>query len=139
MSSGLKITKTRKSASRYGTGVAAPDYDGPPALLITGISQEVYDLIGEKMLWVDDRVTVIAPDLSDSRGESLLVDLDGGDPFSVPISHLTPIPKTRTVTLEVSADVDPRTLEVWRRGQEPYSVAAIEQRITHIDGEEVEP
>jgi len=135
MSSGLKITKTREGLLMQGEGITNPTYSGDPALVITGISQEVYDLIGEKMMWVDDEVTVIAPDLLDPTGERVLVHLEGVlNPFRVHISHLTPIPKTQTVTFEVPASVDPRTLEVWRRGLEPYSVAAIEQRITRRGG-----
>jgi len=54
MSSGLKITKTREHPGINEPGITDPDYSGPPALLITGISKEVYDLIGEEVMWVDD-------------------------------------------------------------------------------------
>jgi len=97
--SNVKIVKSREGLLMQGEGITNPTYSGDPALVITGISQEVYDLIEQDMLWWGHPVTVIAPDISDSTGECVFVDLDGGDPFSVHISRLTPIPETKTVTV----------------------------------------
>lgn len=135
-----KLVPTRESEDApvwpVFVGCCNPGNRGRPGVFIE-VPKHIYPLIGVEggAMAADRRVTVLG--YMNSDGFVQVSDLDGHSWWEDP-DVITPAPKTRTVTLEVDASVDPQHLSLFERGKEPYSGQDIPYRIVAIDSEEVD-
>jgi len=129
----LKVVKVREA--KDGAFVRHKLLTGDPYIAVR-VSQQVHDLIGEEMMWMDERVTVVAPDLLDDELDEVIVLDSVGRMYPVDKSELEPIPQTQTVTMEVVVGTD-EDLDNLVVVHAPPRSPTLPRRITHIDGEEV--
>jgi len=145
MTDKLKVVKTREHSRLPGLGRAAPGYNGPPALLITGIRQEAYDLTGQEVKYLGERMTVLGPCLlHDGSDEIVVVENARGHRWAVASRDLSPAPQTQTVTLEIEdgdravpLSVVERALKQWEALPPSWVSGFIRDLTDAIDGEEV--
>lgn len=132
-----KVVKTREtlkaSENPDRSGECDPMNMGRPGVFVE--TPEDWPDPGSEMMHRGQRVTV---DGTPTPTGKVWVYADRGAFFSVDPSDLTLIPKTRTVTYEIPADEDPKTIGIHRRGWYTHPEALVEAKLIAIDGEETD-